>query len=510
MYRKHKFDNVIKLFGGMNINDSPDVITKKGQALYALNVYNQPEGGIAKFFGRSKHNSVAIGSDDEITGIFELRISSPAFFCIAEDKFYKDSSGTWVDKTGGVSITDSQNNLWDFSRFQDKLIGTCLERDAAIEHDGGAGNAAAVANMPAGRFNKGFKNRLLAFNTAAQPKLGYYSGINDRTSWDTTNDFLNFKATEADDEEIEGSIEHLDNIIVGKESSLFRTYHTGTMPPFKYYKIEAGKIGMISHFGCVSVPASGIHRARMLFVGKDNFYQLDGDEVKSIGDDIKQFFSEGAPFQINLNRLKYVVAGVIREKNLAIWAFTTGSGSTNDYCFVLDYKNMMWAVCDFPINCFGIRKVSGRDYLHSGTYNGFVGKHDPAVYNNLGTAYSSKYETGWADWGDPQLEKKVQYMIGLMEAVGNFSLAVSYKTIADTDWQSLGNFTMSTGGGELGHDWVLGTSVLGGLDLTESILEVIKRWKRVRFQFKQETKDEYFRLYAVGFMVKPMRGYRVG
>lgn len=508
-YNKDQFTNVIELYGGMGISDTPDIATLKNKAEYILNCYNYPEGGIAKFFGRSKHNSVTIGAAAEITGIFELKIATPAFFCIAEAKFYKDNSGTWDDKTGAVTITDSQDNLWDFSKFQDLLIGTSYSRDSAIEHDGGAGNASAVSNMPAGRFNKPLKNRLFSFNTLAQPKLGYWCAVNDRTTWDTTNDFLNFKGTELDDEEISAGAEHLDNIIVGKESALFRCYHTGTSPPFKYYKIMAGKIGIRSHYSCVSVPAAGIYPARLLFVGKDNFYQLIGDTVTSIGDDIKPFFSEGAPFQINLNRLKYCSAGIIREKNLVIWAFSSGSSTTNDMTFVLDYKNMLWALCNFPINCFGIRQISGRDFLYSGTYTGFVGKHDPAVYNNLGVAYSSIYVSSWLDWGDVQIEKKVRYFIALMDAVGAYDLQCEYRTNLSTDWVNLGNFSSQSAADLIGIDFIVGTSLLGGADIVESVLEVLKRFKRVQLRFTQAESDKYFRLLALGVLWSPVKGYRI-
>ncbi|RKY32400.1 MAG: hypothetical protein DRP74_02695 [Candidatus Omnitrophota bacterium] len=489
----------------MNVVDTPDIITQKGQATYILNCYNHPEGGIAKLFGRSKHNSSAIGSDDEITGIYELDITTPAFFCIAESKFYKDNNGTWEDKTGGVSITDSANNLWTFSKFQDYLIGTCLLRDSAIEHDGGSGNATNVSNMPAGKFNAVLKNRLFSLNTAAQPKLAYWSGINDRTFWDITNDYLNFKASESDDKPISGVCEHLNTLVVGKEDSIFRVYHTGTTPPFKYYCISR-KTGVMSHFSMQNIPPCGAYPERLIWIGRDNFYQLIGDTVTSIGDDIKAFFSEGAPFQINLNRLQYCVSGIIKEKNLYWCAFTSGSGSTNDYCFILDYKNMQWCISDFVVNSFGKRKVSGREYLYSGNYTGTVCKHDTSVYNNLGAAYTSQMYFPWLDFGDTQLEKQIKYLIALFDAVGNYDITVEYRTNLETD-----NFTLSmvTGVDLLGIDFVLGTSTLGGVDVVERSGEINKRMKRIQLLISHSTVDEYFRLYALGFLWRPMKGYRI-
>jgi len=508
MYKKDLFQNVVRLYGGMNISDTPDKISQKGQAEYILNCYNMPDGGIAKLFGRSKHNSATIGAAAEITGIYELKIGTPAFFCIAEAKFYKDNAGTWVDKTGGVTITDSKNNLWQFSKFSDVLIGTSLSRDQAIEHDGGAGNASAVSNMPAAKFHVPFKNRIVVYNTAAQPKLGYWCAIDDRTSWDTTNNYLNFKGSEADDEAVSGASGHLDNIIVGKRTSVYRQYHTGTEPPFKYYKID--NIGVSANFTMQSIPAAGIYPARLIWMGYDNFYQLIGDSISAIGDDIKPFFSEGAPFQINLSRLEYCTSGVIKEKNLYFCAFSSGSNATNDKCLVLDYKNMMWAICDFPINSFGLRTISGREFMYSGTYTGFVAKHDPAVYNNLGSAYSSIYVSSWIDFGDTQREKKIRYLIALMDAVGSFNLQVEYRSNLSTAWTSLGNFNSSSGGELLGVDWTLGTSELGGEDLTESVLEVLRRFKRIQLRFTQATSDQYFRLYALGILYQNLSGHRIG
>ena len=505
MYKRHQYSNIVKLFSGMNCNDTPDIITKKGQATYIINCYNFPEGGISKLFGRSKHNSITIGADDEITGIYQLNIETPAFFCIAENKFYKDNSGTWEDKTGAVVITDDKNNLWSFNRFQDLLIGTSFLRDTPIEHDGGAGNAANVSNMPAGKFNAVLANRLWSFNTAAQPKLGYWSTVNDRTTWDTTNDFLNFKASESDDEEISGVGEHLNTLITGKESSIHRLYHTGTYPPFKYYIISR-KYGVASHYSMQNIPPCGIYPERLIWMGRDNFYQIIGDEITSIADDIKPFWSEGAPFQINLARLKYCTSGIIREKNLYWCAFTSGSGSTHDYCFILDYKNMQWFLCDFIINCFGIRKISGREFLYSGNYTGTVCKHDPAVFNNLGVAYTSAFYSCWLDFGDTQLEKQIKYLIALFDAVGDYDVTFEYRTNLGVDNFDL---TMVTGADLLGIDFILGTSTLGGVSVIERSAEINKRLKRIQFLITQSTLDEYFRLLSCGFLWRPMRGYKI-
>lgn len=504
-YSKHQFSNVIRLFSGMNTVDTPDVITKKGQATFILNCYNAPEGGIATLFGRSKHNSVSLGASTPITGIYQLNITTPSFHCIAGTKFYKDNSGTWDDRTGAVTITSDKDNLWSFSRFQDKLIGTSFQRDQAIEHDGGAGNASAVTNMPAGKFSAVLANRLFSFNTAAQPKLGYYSGISDRTSWDTTNDFLNFKESEADNADISGVGTHLNNIIVGKENTIFRVYHTGTFPPFKYYVVSRNH-GIMSHYSMQNIPPAGAYPERLIWMGRDGFYQLVGDEVISISDDIKSFWSEGAPFQINLNRLQYCTSGLIKEKNLYYCAFTSGSGTTHDYMFLLDYKNMMWALSDFPANCFGTRLISGRQSMYSGTYTGYVAKHDPAVYNNLGVAYTQQIYFPWIDFGDTQLQKKLKYIIALFDAVGNFDVTMEYRTNLSTDSFTL---SMETGSDLLGIDFILGTSTLGGASLVERQGEINKRLKRIQILITKSDLDEYFRLFALGLLWKPMKGYRI-
>jgi len=504
MYTKHTWTNVIRLFAGMNTVDTPDVITKKGQATYILNCYNAPEGGVAKLFGRSKHNSTAQGAAAEITGIYQIP-QTTNFFSISEAKFYKDNNGTWEDRSGAVTITDSQDNLWSFSKFQDQLIATSLSRDAAIEHDGGAGNAAAVSNMPASKFNAVLANRLFALNTAAQPKLAYWSGLNDRTSWDTTNDFLNFKASEADDEAITAVASHLNNLIVGKDNSIYRVYHTGTSPPFKYYVISR-KHGMPAHFTVQNIPPAGPYPERLIWMGNDNFYQMIGDEITTIGDDIKNFFSQGAPWKINFNRLEYCTSGIIKEKNLYFCAVTSGSGTTHDYLFILDYKNMHWSISDFVCNSFGIRKVSGQEFLYSGNYTGTVCKHDPAIYNNLGVKYESEIYFPWIDFGDTQREKQIKYIIGLFDAVGAYDLTLEYRTNLETDSFTL---TPTTGADLLGIDFVLGTSTLGGVELVEVSNEVNKRLKRIQIVLTHNTLDEYFRLFALGMLWKPMKGYRM-
>lgn len=499
----YKYSSITKLFAGMNVADTLDIIAKKGQATFILNAYNYPDGGIAKLFGRTKHNAAA--ADAAITGLYQLNIESPAFFAISAAKFLRDNGGTFEDKTGAVTITSDPNNLWSFVRFQDKAIAASFQRDQLIEHDGSTGNAAAVSGAPAGKFLGVLANRMFVFNVGSgSEKLGFYCEPDDRTTWPVDN-FLNFKDSESDNQEISGCGEHLNNIIVGKESALFRLYHTGTTPPFEYYVVSRNH-GIQSHYSVQNIPPVGSFPERMIWVGRDNFYQLIGDDVTSIGDDIKPFFSEGAPFQINLNRLKYCTSGLIKEKNLYWCSFTSGSGSSHDYIFLLDYKNMQWMLCDYQTNCFGSRVVSGREILYSGTNSGFAAKHDTAVYNNLGAAYATQFYFPWIDFGDSQLEKKIKYLIALFDAVGNFDITFEYRTNLETD-----NFDleMETGADLLGIDFVLGTSSLGGVEIVERVGEINKRCKRMQLLIIQNTKDEYFRLFSLGVLWKPVRGYRI-
>ena len=487
----------------MNTVDTPDIVTEKGQATYILNCYNSPEGGVATLFGRSKHNSVTIGATSKITGIYQLP-QTTNFYAIAEAKFYKDNGGTWDDRTGAIVITANQDNLWTFNKFQDLLIGTSLLRDTPIEHDGGVGNIANVTSMPVSKFSGVLANRLLAINTAANPKLGYWSAVNDRNTWVTASDFLNFKASESDDEDIAAVGSQLNNIIIGKDSSIYRTYHTGTTPPFKYYVISR-KHGIPAPLSIQNIPPAGIHPERLIWMGRDNFYQMVGDQITSIADDIKNFFSQGGPWQINLNRLQFCSSGIIREKNLYFCTVTSGSGATHNYMFILDYKLMQWCVCDFIANSLGTRIVSGREFLYSGTYTGFVCKHDPAIYNNLGVVYTSQIYFPWLDFGDTQLDKQVKYIIGLFDAVGAYSLTLEYRTNLGTD-----NFTLTpvTGADLLGIDFVLGTSTLGGVSLVEVGNEVNKRFKRIQIVLTHGVLDQYFRLFALGMLWKPIPGYR--
>ena len=61
----------------------------------------------------------------------------------------------------------------------------------------------------------------------------------------------------------------------------------------------------------------------------------------------------------------------------------------------------------------------------------------------------------------------------------------------------------------LGIDFVLGTSELGGVDLVEVAGKINRRLKRIQIVLQHTTKDEYFRLFALGMLVKPMKGYRI-
>lgn len=501
-----EYTNVINLFSGMNIADTPDVISKKGQATFILNCFNYPTNGIAKLFGRSQYNPSNLSGSKPVTGIYQLNITTPAFYAFSDTKVFKDNgSGTFTDITGSVTLTSDPNNLFSFASFENSMIAANYKRDAPILHDGGSGNVSAVPNMPAGRYLAVLANQLWVFNTSSNPNLGYWSGIDDYTSWDTGNDFMSFKATENDYSEITGVGNHLNTIIVGKLNSLFRMYATGTVPAFQYYAISQS-IGIASHYSVQNIAPVGQFPERLIWMGKDNFYQLIGDNITSIADDIQPFFNEGAPFQINLSRSQYCSSGLLKQYNLYWCTFSSGSNTTNDYIFILDYKNMMWMLCDFPSNYMAVRNESGRDYIYSGTYDGIVARHDPAIYNNLGVAYTSQLYFPWIDFGDTQTQKKLRYLIALFQAVGNYSLTFEYRTDLQTN-----NFTidLKTGADLLGVDFILGTSTLGGVSLIEQNGELMTRCKRFQLLITHSTLNEYFRLYSIGIMWEKLRGRRI-
>ena len=392
-------------FGGIDTLSSPDQMPKY-KSPEGQNFRSDPFGGITKRGGSVKLINTALNSGKQVQGIYEAKFRdlSSKLMAVAGNKIYEDVSGTWTNRTGGATITDSATNL--SSMFICNNISIILFRANDTPLKMVATAASDVASLggspPAGKFGITFKRRAFIFGTVSDPNLGYYSAADNPESWTLGTDFLNF---DADDGDIPtGAALQYDSLIVGKNNGVFRVEHTGTTPPFTLRQIAHGVgIGPASHQGIQVIDDDDT----VVYLGTDDFYEIVGDVVRPIvsaeggENQVSSTFKKGSDIKnylktLNRSRFQYTTSGIFKEFNEVWWSLSSGSSSTNDRIIVLNYKTRQWFVfVGILANYIANRKSSGINQLITGDYSGLVHIQDEG--DSDGAELNQTYSDGGSD-----------------------------------------------------------------------------------------------------------------
>lgn len=497
--------------GGLNTYQSPDQIFQGGGADSYLespdlmNVYSWPQGSITSFPGHANINSSAITETSvakAITGMAYLGEIAAAMVLTAGTKFYEDVTGTPTDRTGALTITDSQDNLTDHAIITNIAIFTNRSRNAPWKWTGSGNGAALGGTPPVGKYCAAFKRRAFIFNTSANPEYGYYSAIDNAESWDTTDDVINFETK--DGSVVTSATEVGESLYVGKEGPsasaghLYRVYATGGFPVFSLEEVPTGGVGPVSQQGTIATPLGDL-----VFPGKNSFYMLRGNSFYDIGKPLRKYISDS----VTASRLQFCSAGLIRSRGLVGFSITT-TGSGHNRVLWYDYLNSrpgerdIWYLTSHAINAFTERVSSGNIQPITAGYDGY---YELQLSGNsyAGAAYDKYRVTSWHHCGDPYSVK----LFGVLYLICDSSVAnpitVQYRTDFNTGWSPAETVTPAPGSATLGS-FVLGTDVLGGKEADEKVVRIWKQARRIQFRFLNSTVSEPFNIFAYGLRYQPL------
>lgn len=507
-WRRYRFQPFIGNFGGLNTWQSPDNLFQgQGKDSFVetpdeINFYSWPSGSMTKLFGHANLNTNAVGGGNAIQGLAYLAEISDRLAVVANGTFYEHiDAATQTDRTGGVTITAGADNLIDHALIAGRAIFTDRQRNAPWTWTGAGANIAALGGSPpSGRYCASFKRRGWIFNTAADPEIGYFSALDNAQSWDTTLDLLNFDT--ADGSIITSATVLGESLYVGKEGPnantghLFRVYATGGDPPFAFEEVPTGGIGPVSQ------QATLAFNGRLYFLGKDNLYVLEGNQIIPIGNPIILTLRD-----FNKSRFEFASAGLLRERNLIAWTFSLTGSTQHDRALLYDYgvsqpgRRDVWHPTTWAVNAMAERVSSGTHQLITGGYDGFY-ERQLSGDTFAGQAFNARRQTPWLNIGDLQAEKKIKAIVVLLRNTG-FNTSVRWRTDFSTSWSSA--VTMSGAGGAILGSFVLGTDVLGGQDSVERSANINRVARRIQFEFFNNTANQPITIFAFGVLYTVLR-----
>lgn len=496
-------------FLGFNSYQSPDTIPQglgKSGLLHSpdcLNMYSYPFGSMTSFFGHANINSIAANASKAITGIAYMGEIAQNILVAVRDKIGEDVGGTWTDRTGAASITDSADNPMDAAILTSLAVLTFRSADAPLKWSG-SGDVATLGGSPrAGvKYVVAFDRRCWLFSA----QNGDYSAKDNAESYDTTDDTLNFST--ADGSIITSATRVGDAIYVGKdganagEGHLFRVYRTGNEAlPYAFEEIETGGVGPISQQATKALP-----NGDLIFFAKDgNVYVMRGNVVVPVGRNIQRTILA----DYNKSRFQYAAMGVLRERGLVGLSLSLSGSTTNNRAWWYDYLNStpsrpeleIWHPTDHAINAFGERVSSGQIQLVSGGYDGFY-ERQLSGDSYAGSAYTKRYKTPWLLLGDYFTTYHILGIVAAFEPTGNFNVTLKYQKDFSQSQTTAGTFNV-LGGAALGS-FVLGTDVLGGDEQGLAYLTLNTAARRLQLEVSNNVVSQKFNIHALYLLVKPL------
>jgi hypothetical protein len=489
-------------FMGVNAKDSPENFLDGEWDQSSINVFSDPQGAVASRPGFTALTTTSIGSATAWCGFYQFikhvsgTTSNYYIGAGSDGKLYSYASSAY-----NLLFTGLQTGIdvrWSFFTLGNQVI--CANGYSVLAW-AGTGSAATFATSVTADFGIEWQ-RYGWLHSTVDPRLMYYSTIDDPDSAYTS--FLNF---DTDSYAVSGSCKQGDDMIIGKQFSLYRVQYRGTSPLFRIYRIPSS-VGPV----CFSV-FKELPDGRNIFLAPDcNFYMLSGDNVEPVGSNIQPYVKLGV-----FSRLNKAVSGLCLNRSQYWCSFTYTSGATaNDRTLVMDWsrpyadkwgkRQYPWFIYSIASNCFAEITLSGQAWLYHGGYVGKMYKDDNGT-NDDGSSFNATYRATKRSHGEPTLEKKYDHFALSYARKGDWDLSV--QLICDGNALTEKNITYDMLGG-LGYQSLFDVAkfdedYFSSESDTDSTREICRQGKTIEVSFGTTGLNESFLVYNYALHAKPLR-----
>lgn len=384
-----------------------------------------PIGGFSSRNGYARDNTSAQVASGISTGLYEAVFSSGTRefigFCDTKVGVRARGAASWTDKTGALTVTAGQNNLWSFAMLND-IVVCCNDVDTCIQVASDF-TTAVLAGSPAftsALFCVEYRGYMFVGNTVETatriPDQLRFSANNDPGTWTATN-FISVAKKQGGT--LRGAIVYRDRLLCFKENNIYevlfqptRVASDGTAFPFIQNPNPVVRgIGTQSHRTLVNFTTPSEHSdpgEYIFFLDQYGMPRIFPGSY-SYGTAAFQSVKVGYPISnsrdatiLTLNSMQRSTS-ILRssfainypERN-QVWLFMSQT-TQMDTAWVLDYStNWAWSYLKFAdsFTCGCLAQDSSGIYRpYTSDRSGFTVHHDTGTLDNA-TAINWFYEGG--------------------------------------------------------------------------------------------------------------------
>ena len=304
---------------------------------YALNSYK-------RFPSLVDYSSNNISTDSRGAGSFRDNSGNVYNFVANNTDIYQLDGGTFTSRKG--SLTGSNTDFWTFTQFGNYVIASNGIDTPQYYLMGTSTNFADLSSivtsgtLPTFRVSGVIRDFLVTGNhTNAQNRI-QWSGINDIATWASGT-------KQSDLQDLPGSggeIVHITSGEIGyvfRQNQIIRMDYVGGATVFRLSVISPNRGAVYGRTVCQD-------NRRVFFYADDGFFEINGDNVVSIGaEKVNRFFD------LNLNKAytDRICAAVDPFNQLALWLYPSVNNTSNttgicDRILIYNYATKKWSLAN--------------------------------------------------------------------------------------------------------------------------------------------------------------------
>jgi len=319
--------------------DQPEYLnpgaTTANNVYYAQNSYK-------RFPSLVNYSSNNIGADSRGAGSFRDNAGNVYNFVAKNTDIYQLDGGTFTSRKG--SLTGGNTDYFTFTQFGNYIIasnGVDAPQYYLMGTSTNFANLSAIGTgAPTFRVSGVIRDFLVTGNQATNQNRIQWSGINDITTWTAGT-------KQADQQDLPGSGGEIVAITSGeygyvfRQNQIVRMDYVGGATIFRLSVISPNRGAVYGRTVCQD-------NRRVFFYADDGFFELNGDQVISIGaEKVNRFFD------IDLNKAftDRICAAVDPFNQLALWLYPSASNTANttgicDKVIIYNYATKKWSTAD--------------------------------------------------------------------------------------------------------------------------------------------------------------------
>ena len=317
-----------------HLNPGANVATN---VYYALNSYK-------RFPSLVDYSSNNISTDSRGAGSFRDNSGNVYNFVANNTDIYQLDGGTFTSRKS--SLTGTNTDYWTFTQFGNYVIASNGIDAPQYYLMGTSTNFANLSSivtsgtLPIFRVSGVIRDFLVTGNhTSAQNRI-QWSGINDIATWESGS-------KQSDLQDLPGSggeIVHITSGEIGyvfRQNQIIRMDYVGGATVFRLSVISPNRGAVYGRTVCQD-------NRRVFFYADDGFFEINGDQVISIGaEKVNRFFD------LNLNKAytDRICAAVDPFNQLALWLYPSVNNTSNttgicDRILIYNYSTKKWSLAE--------------------------------------------------------------------------------------------------------------------------------------------------------------------